>query len=122
MTSKSKLVTFLTAGVLGLSAAAHARTAVAPDPNLAPTDGEQSQILTAGVEGAQLAEAPDSNLSPSTIAVEAAIPATLADAPQLAAAPDANLGTSTTNAEANIERMVAERGSTAGGSAQAAAQ
>jgi hypothetical protein len=118
----TKLVTFLAAGVFGLTAAAHAGTLIAPDPNLAPTTVEQAQVFGAGSNGVLLAAPPDPNLGPSTVLVEVALPATRAGAPQLAAAPDPNLDTPSVNVVAKTGKMVAGSGAHASALAQTIAQ
>ena len=116
MTTKSKFMTFLAAGILTSTVAAHAQTAMAVDPNLAPsTSGEESRILGTDPSSVQLAAAPDANVGPSTTVEEARIQATASNSPQLAAAPDPNLAPSTAGEEAKMQNMVAASASSASG-------
>jgi hypothetical protein len=104
MTIKDRLVTFLAAGLLASSVAAHAQSAVDPDPNVAPsTAGEEAELPDAPANAPQISADPDPNVGPSTGQEEAGLPPTAAGAPQTAADPDPNLGPSTTGEESEIQ-------------------
>jgi hypothetical protein len=93
MTNRNRLVTFFAAGVLGFTVAAHARDAMAPDPNLGPSMGsEATGVAGTATSSPQLAADPDPNVGPSTSDAEAEIPGTSPNDPQLATPICTNLG------------------------------
>ena len=95
MTIHSKLAPFIAAGVLVSSVAAHAQTAAAPDPNIAPSTVEEESTLPGTAANVpQLAMDPDPDLAPSIAGEEAQLPATSANSPQLATAPDPDIAPS----------------------------
>jgi hypothetical protein len=96
MTTTSKLVTLVAAGILMSTVAAHAQGPIAPDPDLAPsTSAVEAEIPATTANGPAFAAAPDPNVGPSTSGEEAELPHTSANSPAVATAPDANLGSST---------------------------
>ena len=118
MTNRNRLVTVFAAGVLGLTVAAHAQDAMAPDPNLAPSMGsEASDLASTATDNRQLAANPDPNLGPSTSDAEAELPRTTANSPQLATAICTNLGASTDDREAKKQAGAVD-GSAASGSSE----
>ena len=95
MTIYSKLVTFIAAGMLLSSVAAHAQNAAAPDPNIAPSTAEEELTLPETAPNSpQLAMDPDPDVAPSIAGEEAQLPATSANSPQLATDPDPDIAPS----------------------------
>jgi hypothetical protein len=91
MTTKSKLMTLIAAGMLVSSVAARAQYAIAPDPNLGPTTADAEALIpSTAANTPQIATAPDANLGHS----EAEIAPTSPGSPQLAMVPDVNFGES----------------------------
>jgi hypothetical protein len=93
----SKLAPFITAGLLLSSVAARAQTAVAPDPNMAPsTAGEEATLPATSANSPQLSTDPDPDVAPSIAGEEAELPSSPANSPQLATAPNPDLAPSGT--------------------------
>ena len=123
MTIKSKLVILFAAGMLTSTVAAHAGSAMAPDPNIAPsTSGEEAEIPGTTANSPELAVAPDPNVGPSISGEEAELPGTTASSPELAVAPDPNLGPSTADQKAEIQSGLVTARASAGGDTPEAIQ
>jgi len=92
MTIHSKLASFIAAGIFAASLAAHAQTATAPDPNIAPSTAEEDSTLPPSPPSdPQLAMDPDPDVAPSTAGQEAQLPPSSPDSPQLATDPNPDL-------------------------------
>jgi len=95
MTIQSRLVSFIATAVLVSSVAAHAQTAAAPDPNMAPSTVEEELTLPGtSANGPQLAMDPDPDVAPSIAGEEAQLPPAPANSPQLATDPDPDIAPS----------------------------
>ncbi|MFL5309934.1 MAG: hypothetical protein ACJ79H_05705 [Myxococcales bacterium] len=95
MTIQSKLVSFISAGILGSALAAHAQNAAAPDPNIAPSTVEEELTLPqSSANDPQLATEPDPDVAPSIAGEDARLPPSPPNRRQLATDPDPDIARS----------------------------
>jgi hypothetical protein len=95
MTIQSKLGSFLAAGTLVCSVAAHAQNAMAPDPDIAPsTQQEESTLPHSNPNSPELAGDPDPDEGPTIAGEDAELPPSPPNSPQLATDPDPDIARS----------------------------